>query len=389
MNALPVSFAQPPAAPPSAPAGSGDGAAAGLPFEDMLATASQVPEPARTDTPAQPEAADTDLPSGQDDADPTIAPDLPWLSQWASYLAPPAVPPVAAALAPDGAADAGNAIDAPAPASVPASATLTDPAVLPSPVAEQDAVALATNPAAGVTARPAAAMPAASTPTAGTVSDSAGRRADRTASVPRVQPPASFQPAAVDPAAPKASADPAVVLQASATVPVNTPPSHHTPAPSMRGEVPTVPGAPVQLHAGALQDRIDTALRWMAAGPLQTAQLRVDPEALGPITIHLRLDGDAASVVFGSNHESTRQALENSLAGLKDVLAANGLSLGQASVGSEQQSGFLAARQFAGREAPADRPPSAGGDAASPAATPAAPAVRGASTGNGMVDLYA
>lgn len=386
MTALPVSFAQPPAAPPPAPAGSGDGAPADLPFEDMLAAASQVPEPAKTDTPAQTEAADTDTPSGQDDAAPTIAPDLPWLSQWAGYLAPPAMAPVVAALAPEGAADAINAVsagDAPAPAAVPASATQADPAALPSAVAEQDAVALATNPAAGVTARPAAAAPAA-----GTAPEAAGRRVDRTASVPRAQPLASSQPAAVEPAASKAS-DPVAVLQASATVPVNTPPSHHTPAPSVRGELPTVPGAPVQLHTGALQDRIDTALRWMAAGPLQTAQLRVDPEALGPITIHLRLDGDAASVVFGSNHESTRQALENSLAGLKDVLAANGLSLGQASVGSEQQSGFLAARQFAGREAPANRAPAAGGDATSLAASPAAPAVRGTSTGNGMVDLYA
>ncbi|ODU85214.1 MAG: hypothetical protein ABT00_09825, partial [Bordetella sp. SCN 68-11] len=320
-------------------------------------------------------------PCSQDDADPTIAPDLPWLSQWAGYLAPPATPSVDTALAPDGAADAGDAL---APGAAPAAATQADPAAPHPAVAEQDAVALATNPAAGVTARPAAATPAA-----GTAPDAAGRRADRTASVPRVQPLASSEPAAVEPAAPKASADPAAVLQASATVPVNTQPSHHAPVPSVRGEAPTVPGAPVPLHAGALQDRIDTALRWMAAGPLQTAQLRVDPEVLGPITIHLRLDGDAASVVFGSNHESTRQALENSLAGLKDVLAANGLSLGQASVGSEQQSGFLAARQFAGREAPADRAPSAGTDASGPGAGPPAPAVRGASSGNGMIDLYA
>ncbi|WP_132979306.1 flagellar hook-length control protein FliK, partial [Pigmentiphaga sp. D-2] len=190
-------------------------------------------------------------------------------------------------------------------------------------------------------------------------------------------------------APPETSTAPAGVLQASATVPVNTPAPHHAPASAARNEVPSVPGAPVPLHAGALQDRIDTALRWMAGGQLQTAQLRVNPEALGPITIHLRLDGDAASVVFGSNHESTRQALESSLAGLKDVLAANGLSLGQASVGSEQQSGFLAARQFAEREAQPGRAPAAGAAASGPADGPAAPVARGRAAGNGMVDLYA
>ena len=381
MNALPVSFAQPAVPPSPAPAGTGDGTPGDRPFEDMLAAASQVPDTPGTDAPAQTEAADTDAPGGQDDADPTVAPDLPWLSQWASYLAPPTAPPVDTAVAPDGAADTGAAL---APDAVPASATRPDATALRPATAEQNAVTLATNPATGVTARPTTA------PSSGAAADSAGRRAlDRAASAPRVQPPAASQPAAVEPVPREASADPAAVLQASATVPVNTLPSHHAPAPSARGEAPTVPGAPVPLHAGALQDRIDSALRWMAAGPLHTAQLRVDPEALGPITIHLRLDGDAASVVFGSNHESTRQALENSLAGLKDVLAANGLSLGQASVGSEQQSGFLAARQFAGREATADRAPSAGTDAPGPVAGPAASAVRGTSSGNRMVDLYA
>ncbi|AZG09576.1 flagellar hook-length control protein FliK [Pigmentiphaga sp. H8] len=378
MNALPVSFAQPAVPPSPAPAGSGDGAPGGRPFEDMLAAASRPPESTRTDTPAQAEATDAEAPSGQDGADPTVAPDQPWLSQWASYLAPPAATSVDTAPAPDGAADAGAAL---APAAAPASATPADALVLPPTVAEQDAVALATPPAAGVTARPTA-----TTPASGTAPDSAGRRTDRTAPTARTQPPAASQPAAGEPAPHEASAGPAGVLQASATVPVNAPPSHHAPAPPVRGEAPTVPGAPVPLHAGALQDRIDTALRWMAGGNLQTAQLRVDPEALGPITIHLRLDGDAASVVFGSNHESTRQALENTLAGLKDALAANGLSLGQASVGSEQQSGFLAARQFAGREAPADRAPPTGTDASSPVA---GGAVRATSSGNGMVDLYA
>jgi len=383
MNALPVPFAQavvPPAPPSPVP---GDGTPADQSFEGLLAAAAQALDPTRTDPREDAEAADAEASGGQDADAPAIVPDLPWLSQWASYLAPPtATQPLAgSALAPDAAPDASGAL---APAAALAS---TEKPVSASPfpgLAEQDAPALATNPAAGVAARPDSAIPVP-----GMAPDAAGRRGERIFATSRAQVPAAPQPEAAEPAARDASADPSGVLQASSTVPVSAPPSHHSTAPAARGEAPTVPGAPVPLHAGALQDRIDTALRWMAAGHLQTAQLRVDPEALGPITIHLRLDGEAASVVFGSNHESTRQMLESSLSGLKDVLATHGLSLGQASVGSEQQSGFLAARQFAEREAPRDRGASA--EATGPAAGTgtAGDTVRPRAVGNGMVDLYA
>src|SRR5690606_11346044 len=181
--------------------------------------------------------------------------------------------------------------------------------------------------AAGVEARPTRGFPADrggrdTEPRAGAAELPAARAA-LTASVPAPAAPAA-------PARAAAPADPGV-LQEAATVPVTNPHAQvHTPATSLRGDTPVVPGAPVPLHGGALQDRIDTALRWMAGGGLHTAQLRVDPDALGPITIHLRLDGDVASVVFGSNHEQTRQALEDSLSGLKEALSAGGLNLGQA-----------------------------------------------------------
>jgi len=380
MNALSAAAAQAvaPPAPAAAPRGE---APAERPFDGHLADATQARTRSGAGTEAAAGPANADAPAddaspGKDGADPDAQPGLPGLSPWASYLPPPAAPPpagvacgpddgsgeAAAASAPTaalaaGAGAAGSAATAPADASLPA-------------------------PAAGVVARPAAAGMRAGP------ADASQRAAAPAAAAQPAMPPSELP----EPMRHAEAIAPPAVLQESATVPVNVPGSHLAAPPAVRGESPAVPGTPVPLHAGALQDRLDTALRWMAAGGLQAAQLRVDPDALGPITVHLRLDGDIANVVFGSNHEQTRQALESSLAGLKDVLAAGGLHLGQASVGSEQQSGFLAARQFAGREAPVERQENADGVAAGAAAGigpgAQASAMRGR-TGNGMIDLYA
>ncbi len=106
--------------------------------------------------------------------------------------------------------------------------------------------------------------------------------------------------------------------------------------PSARHEVPTVPGPPTQVHQPAMQARVDEAVRWMSTQDIQEAEIRVTPDDLGPVSVHLRMDGDVATVTFVSQHEQTRQVLENSLGSLRDALASSGLQLGQAQVGSEQ-----------------------------------------------------
>jgi len=400
MNALPAAHLALPIAPPSSAAS--DSAQADERFGEHLASAAQALDhpassgPARPgDAPAGPRA-DTEA---EDENPPATdpAPDLPWLSQWAGYAAQPAssAPAPAAANAAAGAgADALSAIGAGVPGDgiAPGAADAAAPAGRvpvanggPAPSASPSLPDLA----AGVAA-PSSAAAAATRPNGAGVADLRpdvpAKPAGRAATTDALPQPAAQESARSETAFRHG------VLQESATVPVTAGASHHTPGPALRSEAPTVPGAPVPLHAGALQDRIDTALRWMAGGGLQTAQIRVDPDALGPITVHLRLDGDVASVVFGSNHEQTRQALENSLAGLKEALSAGGLNLGQASVGSEQQSGFLAARQFGGRDsAPQGNRGQAADDHGAKAASPVPP-TRGATSagaGNRMVDLYA
>ncbi|NYE26858.1 flagellar hook-length control protein FliK [Pigmentiphaga litoralis] len=186
----------------------------------------------------------------------------------------------------------------------------------------------------------------------------------------------------------------AAVDAAGTPVPAHGVGAHATPANS-RADSPTIPGAPASLHGQALQGRLDEALRWMTGNGLQNAELRVTPDALGPITIHVRMDGDTASVMFGTAHEQTRQALEASLGGLRDALAAGGMTLGDTSVGSEQQQRQMLA-DFGNGDRRQNRADAAPAEAVSALASGAAAGVAGDTTtpaaprrGNGLLNVYA
>ncbi|GGX36234.1 hypothetical protein GCM10007242_49440 [Pigmentiphaga litoralis] len=195
------------------------------------------------------------------------------------------------------------------------------------------------------------------------------------------------------------SADASAAALAAADAAGTPLPTHgvgaHPTAASSRTDTPGVPGAPASLHGQALQGRLDEALRWMTGNGLQNAELRVTPDALGPITIHVRMDGDTASVMFGSAHEQTRQALEASLGGLRDALAAGGMTLGDASVGSEQQQRQMLA-DFGNGDRRQNNSDAAAADLTSAATTGAAAGLAGdAATpatlrrDNGLLNVYA
>ena len=75
-------------------------------------------------------------------------------------------------------------------------------------------------------------------------------------------------------------------------------------------------------------------LVWMAKNDQQSAQININPPQLGPIQIHLSLNGDQATATFASPFGEVRQAIESALPQLKEMLASSGIDLGQANVGS-------------------------------------------------------
>jgi flagellar hook-length control protein FliK len=66
-----------------------------------------------------------------------------------------------------------------------------------------------------------------------------------------------------------------------------------------------------------------------------TASLRLSPEHLGPLEVRITMNGDQASVQFGAAHVDTRNAIENALPRLREMFAAQGLSLSDANVSRE------------------------------------------------------
>jgi flagellar hook-length control protein FliK len=110
---------------------------------------------------------------------------------------------------------------------------------------------------------------------------------------------------------------------------------------------------------------------------------------MGPVSVHIALDGQQARVEFGADLAATRTALQESLPTLAAALRENGFTLSGGGV-SERQAGGGGGGH--GGDTPGQRAPNAparfgaraGGDAAAPvSATPVAARARG------KVDLYA
>jgi len=99
---------------------------------------------------------------------------------------------------------------------------------------------------------------------------------------------------------------------------------------------PTTPLAlPADPEAG-FDDGFGTRITWMAEQRLGHAQIRLNPEHVGPIDVRVQLDGNRVSAEFTSAHAEVRQAIEASLPRLREMLVQHGLQLGQADVGHGQ-----------------------------------------------------
>lgn len=107
----------------------------------------------------------------------------------------------------------------------------------------------------------------------------------------------------------------------------------------------TAPAALPDFGAMRLSDRtkwdegLSSRILWMTNNDVQAASIRLDPPELGPIEVRLTVTTDTgagtlASVQFSAAHPATRDAIESALPRLHEMLRDNGISLGNASVGT-------------------------------------------------------
>lgn len=127
---------------------------------------------------------------------------------------------------------------------------------------------------------------------------------------------------------------------------------------------------------------IGQKVAWMVAGGEQSATLTLNPPDMGPLQVVIHVHNDIADATFMSNNQEVRQALQDGMSNLRDMLNASGIQLGQSNVGEHTQSQQQLA-ESGGRSGRASG--NAAEDGSVPAAAVQSTVVR---SGNGMVDTF-
>ncbi len=73
-------------------------------------------------------------------------------------------------------------------------------------------------------------------------------------------------------------------------------------------------------------------LNWLVNNRMQEAEIRVNPPELGPLAIRMSLHQNQTSVMFFCHEAVVREAIENALPRLREMLDSQGISLNQAQV---------------------------------------------------------
>lgn len=107
--------------------------------------------------------------------------------------------------------------------------------------------------------------------------------------------------------------------------------------PSPVNAMPLTVATPVGQTAAWGQD-VAQSVTWMVGQHLSAAELQLNPPNLGPLTVVVQMAGNQANAFFSSPHAAVRDALQQALPHLGELLASSGLTLGQATVG-DQRSG--------------------------------------------------
>ena len=94
-------------------------------------------------------------------------------------------------------------------------------------------------------------------------------------------------------------------------------------------------------HVGtdAWNDQVGQKVIYMVGAEDQTASLTLNPPDLGPLQVVLSVSNGQADVTFSSNQLEVRQALENALPRLQEMMSESGIALGNATVNAGMSNG--------------------------------------------------
>ncbi|MFM2407920.1 MAG: hypothetical protein RL358_662 [Pseudomonadota bacterium] len=107
------------------------------------------------------------------------------------------------------------------------------------------------------------------------------------------------------------------------------------------GNTNKLPDSPVQSIAApfgsaAWSSEFTQKISWMSNSKLdQVAELHLNPPNLGPLDVVLKISDNQATAMFSSPHLAVREAVENAMPKLRELLADNGITLGNTSVSDQ------------------------------------------------------
>lgn len=84
----------------------------------------------------------------------------------------------------------------------------------------------------------------------------------------------------------------------------------------------------------------------LTGNQVRTAEIKLTPADLGPLRVQISIEEGAANVAFHAQHSVTREAIEQALPKLREMMAESGLSLGQTDVSEQGVSGGTEEREF-------------------------------------------
>jgi len=114
------------------------------------------------------------------------------------------------------------------------------------------------------------------------------------------------------------------------------------------------------------RDEMASRVSWLVKNDQSSAQLRINPAHLGPMEISIKISQDQASVSFVSQHIQVREAVEQAVPRLREMLEQQGLNLtdvdissgysqaGQADSGAEDEAGVSESEQALNGSGPTD-----------------------------------
>jgi flagellar hook-length control protein FliK len=91
--------------------------------------------------------------------------------------------------------------------------------------------------------------------------------------------------------------------------------------------------APVTQPAWA--EEFSQKITWLTTQKNQSAELHLNPPQLGPLDVVVKVNGDQATAMFSSPHAAVREAIEQALPKLREMMADSGIMLGNAMVSDQ------------------------------------------------------